>query len=263
MDNGFRLITLLELKNMLPELIPKSAEINEDTVLWKYLDISKFISLLSKESIWLARVDTFKDKHEGMFPAEMKQILDKIYADFEKEGKSKEGPIQNTSDFQRHLIKNAYINCWHQNLDENMVMWEIYGKTENSIAIRSTVGDLTDSVSRKDLKKYKYNFAFEPVIYKKLEDIPGKLTYQSPFFIKRPHFQFEREVRFFLSTYSSAKPTTETPVGIGISINLEQVIKDIYVHPDASNWFLEAVQSLLNKYGVSAKVKRGLYGNKF
>jgi len=248
---------------MFPELIAKSVEVNEETVLWKYLDISKFISLLSKESLWLARVDTFKDKHEGIFPLEMKQILDKIYKDFEKEDKTKDGSIQNTSDFQHHLIKNAYINCWHQNLDENMVMWEIYGKTENSIAIRSTVGDLTDSVSRNDLKEYRSNIAFEPVIYEKLENIPGKLTYQSPFFIKRPHFKFEREVRLFLSTYSTSNPIVDTPIGIEISVNLETLIKDIYVHPDASNWFFEAVQSLIDKFEISVQVKRGLYGNQF
>ncbi|HDY84950.1 MAG TPA: hypothetical protein ENH74_04620, partial [Methylophaga sp.] len=161
---------------MFPELIAKSAEIDEGTVLWKYLDLSKFISLLSKKSLWLARVDTFKDKHEGMFPLEMKQTLDKIYKEFEKEENTKDGPIQNTTDFQQHLIKNAYINCWHQNLDENMVMWEIYGKTENSVAIQTTVKDLAESVSKKDLKKYKYKVAFEPVIYKKLEDILGQLT---------------------------------------------------------------------------------------
>jgi hypothetical protein len=246
---------------MFPELIAKSAEIDESTVLWKYLDLSKFISLLSKKSLWLARVDTFKDKHEGMFPLEMKRALDKIYKDFEKEENTKDGPIQNTTDFQQHLIKNAYINCWHQNLDENMVMWEIYGKTENSVAIQTTVKDLTESVSKKDLKKYKYKVAFEPVIYEKLEDIPGQLTYESPFFIKRPHFKFEKEVRLFLSTYSTMNPTVDTPIGIGMSVNLNTIINDIYVHPDASSWFFDVVQALVDKFELSIPVKKGLYGN--
>lgn len=248
---------------MNPELITKSIEINDDTVIWKYLDISKFISLISKKSLWLARVDTFKDEHEGVFPIEMKQTLNKIYEEFEKNGKTKDGPIKNTSDFQQYLIKNAYINCWHLNLDENMVMWEIYGKTENSIAIRTTVKDLKDSLSKKDLKKFKHNIAFEPVIYEKPDNVPGRLTYQSPFFIKRPHFHFEKEVRLFLSTYSTKRPTIDTLVGHEISINLKTIIKDIYIHPDATDWFFEAVQALVDKFELSISVKKGLYGNKF
>ena len=246
------------------ELEPKCLDINNDTVIWKYLYVSKFISLISKKSLWLARADTFKDKHEGMFPSEMKQILDTIYKEFESKGETKkDSPIKDASDFQQYLIKNAYIDCWHQNLTENMVMWEIYGQTENSIAIQTTVKELIDSLKEEDIKKHKYKFSLEPITYKKPEDVPGKLTYETPFFIKRPHFSFEKEVRLFLSTYSFLNPYINTPIGHEISIDLNIIINEVYIHPDADEWFLEAIQALVDQFKLSIIVKRGLCGNKF
>ncbi len=245
------------------KIVIESLEITDDTVIWKYLNISKFISLISKKSLWLARADTLKDKYEGMFPPEMRQILDTIYQEFETKDETKDSPIKDASDFQQYLIKNAYIDCWHQNLTENMVMWEIYGQTENSIAIKTTVKELIDSLKREDIKKHKYKFAFEPVTYKKPEDVQGKLTYETPFLIKRPHFSFEKEVRLFLSTYSFLNPNINTPIGHEISIDLSTIIKEIYIHPDADEWFLEAVQALVDQFKLSVIVKRGLCGNKF
>jgi hypothetical protein len=48
-----------------------------------------------------------------------------------------------------------------------------------------------------------------------------------------------------------------------MSIDLNIIIQDIYVHPDAAQWFLEAVQALVDQFRLSVTVKRGLYGNKF
>lgn len=43
--------------------------------LWRYMDLTKLISLLDKKAIWLARADTFADKQEGFFPDEMQARL--------------------------------------------------------------------------------------------------------------------------------------------------------------------------------------------
>jgi len=58
---------------------------DEETVLWKYMDLSKFLSLLSQKSLWLARADTFKEQHEGKFHLEMEQTLNQFYAKHKKE----------------------------------------------------------------------------------------------------------------------------------------------------------------------------------
>ena len=42
--------------------------LDDDLRLWRYIDLAKLISLFEKKAIWLARADTFRDKHEGRFP---------------------------------------------------------------------------------------------------------------------------------------------------------------------------------------------------
>jgi hypothetical protein len=48
--------------------------LHESLRLWRYMDLAKLISLLEKKAIWLARVDTLRDKHEGRFPDEMRVL---------------------------------------------------------------------------------------------------------------------------------------------------------------------------------------------
>ena len=41
-----------------------------------------------------------------------------------------------------------------------------------------------------------------------------------------------------------------------IPVNLDTLIDEIYVHPDADDWFFEAVTDLTAKYGLNKKVKK-------
>lgn len=121
-------------------------ELDNHEKLWRYMDLSKFISLIEKKAIWLARADTFRDKHEGRFPDEMKSTTEKekAYQSFEVDARSL---VKDADDFLDYLQKNTFVSCWHKNFDENMVMWEIYGRDTNAVAIQTTVERLKESVA--------------------------------------------------------------------------------------------------------------------
>ena len=122
----------------------KVRNLNNETVLWRYMDLSKFVSLLSKKSLWLARADTFKDQSEGKFHFEMRETLKEAYKKFIFH---KDDMVEDENDFQNFLIKNAYISCWHKNDHENMAMWEIYSQSTEAVAIKTTVQDLVSSIN--------------------------------------------------------------------------------------------------------------------
>ena len=229
-----------------------------DTKLWRYMDLAKFVSLLDKKTLWLARSDTFRDQSEGRFPSEMRAAIEKAYESFDSEGDS---PIKTADDFQVYLCRNAYISCWHKNVDENMVMWELYGRDCNSVAVQTTVEKLEDNICSIDSDGLEFHL--KNVQYSRAEDVKGKLNYSAPFFIKRPHYSFEKEARILLSTYSSISPKKETPRGFEVKLDVSNSIEKILVHPDSDEWFIEVVKSISKKYGISATVERGLCGNKF
>jgi hypothetical protein len=175
-------------------------ELEESQKLWRYMDLSKFISLLEKSALWLARADTFRDKHEGRFPDDMRIIIEKAYKDF---GPDSDSVVKHADDFQDYLQKNTFISCWHKNFDENMVMWEIYGRDNNALAIQTTVERMRVSVDPASLRGH--SLILKHVSYQRPEEIPSILPYEECFFMKRPHFSFEEEVRISLDTYSSTR----------------------------------------------------------
>lgn len=230
----------------------------DDQLLWRYMDLSKFISMLEKQAIWLARADRVKDKHEGRFPDEMKRVMEKFYKNPSPDDKS---PITTVDDFYDRLIKNTFISCWHKNFDENMVMWEVYGKVNNSIAIQTTVCELKKCMIRSKLQGH--SFILKNVEYKQSNETSGELPYEDCFFIKRPHFEFEKEVRISLDTYAPLAEAKKTAIGQSLFINTNDLIKKILIHPDSEDWFLDAVNSIAKKYDIKVPIFRGSYGNNY
>jgi len=230
-------------------------DLEDSQKLWRYMDLSKFISLIDKNALWLARADTFRDKHEGRFPDDMRKTIEQAYETFEDNDSSE---VKDADDFQDYLRKNTYISCWHKNFDENMVMWEIYGRDTNALAIQTTVERMKESIDPSSLLGH--SLLLKNVSYKRSDEISGVLHYEECFFIKRPHFSFEDEVRISLDTYTRANPTKRTPYGYHLPVFIIGLIDKILIYPDSPNWFADVVNSIITKYEVHVTVERGQYG---
>lgn len=229
--------------------------LDEGQKVWRYMDVPKFISMLEHNALWLARADTFRDRHEGRFPDEMRKLMEKAYEGF---GKDDPSPVKDADDFQDYLLKNTFISCWHENLDENMVMWEIYGRDNNTVAVQTTIGHMKRSIDASCITGH--SLLLKKVIYQKAEEVSGVLLYEECFFRKRPHFAFEKEVRISLDTYSRFNPSKNTPYGYKLQVQINSLIVSVLVHPDSPEWFIDVVNSIAAKYGVHAPVTRGSYG---
>lgn len=245
-----KLMSILNLK--------VNVNLNDDQKLWRYMDLSKLVSMLDKQEIWLAKTDTVKDKHEGRIPDEIKERLSTAYKEFSDNDKS---PVRDEEDFEDYLRKNTFISCWHKNTDENMVMWEIYARDINTVAIQTTVGRIKRSVLNDQLRGH--SLILQNIAYQQSDEVRGELLYEQYFFRKRRHFEFEKEVRISLDTYSTKNPTKNTPSGYELKTNINELIENILVHPDSEDWFLDAVSSVVKKYSINTSVLRGSYGNKY
>ena len=230
--------------------------LSEDLKLWRYMDLARLVSLLDAKAIWLARADTFRDKHEGRFPDEMRTLAEKAYEGFSADDLSL---VRNAADFEDFLRKNTFISCWHKNIDENMAMWEIYGRDMNAVAVQTTVGRIKCGTDSSKLQGH--SLLLKPVLYQSTEEVSGVLPYEHCFFRKRPHFSFEQEVRISLDTYSPKNPTKDTPHGHQLPCSVKTLIESIYVHPDSANWFLNVVKSIAEHYYVDVDVTGGRFGN--
>lgn len=95
----------------------------------------------------------------------------------------------------------------------------------------------------------------------------------SPFFHKRTQFEFEREARIVvwgqliaanrsngfqpLTRRSKLRPEFElSDMGVYQSVDIEELVEEIYVSPHSPRWFGRLVEDLGCSYGLNRTVKR-------
>lgn len=233
---------------------------NPTDKLWRYMDLGKFIHLISTGKLYFASADSFEDPFEGAKGiVERKEEWDSFYLDFLREAirtvpdakKEKLEPEHIEKESQRLLTelnqsgdgqrKHTFISCWHCNPYESEAMWKLYSvNTQNAVAIQTTAAHLYEALDRNprvEIGKVKYiDFS------KRFASINGAYWY------KRKSFEHEREVRAITVDYST--PTR----GLNIPINIKTLIDGIYISPYAPKWFEEVVNSIAEKYEILAPV---------
>lgn len=231
---------------------------DEEVKIWRYMDFTKFISLLDSEELYFARADTFEDKFEGSHPLKnIEQRGSFPGADFIRksvvDGHLLIESMSNVkSHFSRQILKELYVNCWHMNSNESVAMWKLYVKSDEGIAIQSKFSKLKNSLI--DEKYGVHIGTIKYLDYAKEGFEEGNLL--NPFVHKRKSFEHERELRaaVYFPVRFIEPPEEEQPNGLKIKIDINKLIENIYVSPDSQPWFSDLVKQAIIKYGYNFKV---------
>jgi hypothetical protein len=210
-----------------------------DTIVWKYLDLSKFLDLLLSRKLFMSRSDKFEDQYEGTFSEPTYEEIKKLAV--------------NNPEFLNYYKthrEKVSISSWHINEYESFAMWQIFTQNSEGLAIQSTIGRLQKALEpEKNLKQYIGQVNY--IDYKK-EYIPFDDLF-FPFLFKRKSFQYEREVRII-------SDTSETKIhindGIKINVDISQLIDKIYIHPKSENWYKNLVIELVSKLGFDIEIEK-------
>ena len=223
---------------------------NENSKVWRYMDFTKFISLLDKRELWFSRVSELDDPFEGTL-SKMSLYLDPVVP-----GQSEEydRAVDIFRETKKQWRKWIVVNCWHLNKDESAAMWKLYIKGDCGIAIQSTFDRLSRSfegysdesvylgqVRNEDYDIVKMSVNFPPLV----------CTY------KRKSFQHEQELRALIIELEKGGDLDSEPPfkGLSIPVDLEVLIERIYVAPQLGEWAHELVKSMMLKYGLNKKVE--------
>lgn len=189
---------------------------DENKKLWRYLSLSKFISLLQTKSLFLTNLDQLirGDPFEGALPNSHfvhrnwkniddlpQEIRGKLNNYLRKEDYGNELlGFQNLLKLRNDRIKNTlvsrksyFINCWHINTIESFAMWEIYSDKNEGIAIKTSERKLQESLrnEKKDIQGGKVSYGdFEDHNFK-IDEMSGF----SPILNKRSSYSYENEYR--------------------------------------------------------------------
>lgn len=247
---------------------PPEHAVGSDTVIWRYMDLAKFISMLST-GLWFTRAADFRDDpHEGFCEAAHREFPVDEYGPGPLQLKgpasiSFERMIAEASYTNAEICRNArdhlYVNSWCL-ANESMAMWQIYGSLAYGVAVTSTVGQLQRAlkIEPSDRQqflfgkvKYHDDLAASPEIRRDFSD--GAIPFGSKFFgqvltlglHKRSCYRHEDEWRAVI--YQDFKPAV---CGVQVPVDLEQMISAVYVAPRAEEFFVEVMTSVMDKFAL-------------
>ena len=207
--------------------------------IWRYLDFTKFISLLETKSLFFVSVNHLNDPFEGSLSALNKALRPSLF-----EKKFFEKQIN-----RAEMRTRVAVNCWHINTYESAAMWKLYTKTNEAVCIQSTYKLLREALpSLFRISKVRYvdfNSDWVP------ESHP-----LAPFVFKRKSFEHEQELRALIDIEEADErlynflglETAE--FGLYKRISVQKLIENIFVAPESPDWFLTLVERACRTYNL-------------
>lgn len=252
--------------------------VEDDQVIWRYTTIPQFLNSLRKaesdgySTLNFTRTSWFDDEDdfEGTVPkkniennrenlekfdipdSDVDEHMLKMYGDQlpNVEDSGQEGAMER----MRELV---YLSCWIAKKRESNPMWHAYSTRKTGIAIKSTVGDLVNS-----LVDYSERVFYGKIKYLDFEESHIPLSPIQHFFLKRPEFDDEQEFRLALSFKDT--PAMQFPTRAGemasppdkerrdIKIDLDSLASEIFVHPHSPEYVKPMVEDMLSKYNIGS-----------
>ena len=245
-----------------------------DTVLWRYMDFTKFVSILENEALFFPRADKLGDPYEGFLP---KRVLRTLKNSFANQADPRLNIFWNITQVFKTVSAFTLVSCWHEGADESAAMWKCYAETNNGIAIKTTFESLCESftcepdvfIGRVSYIDYE---APEPVgVFDeqdplwRLADEVHPLRIRSQMFKKRRAFSYEKEVRalsplplqgLFSGGMTAGIPEPACGTGMHLDIKLAHLAHEFVVSPFATDFFFDLVSALMDRYQVEVAVRR-------
>ena len=230
-----------------------------DNQIVKYLDLTKFISLLQRKALFFCRLDKLEDRFEGTAPKAnipsrkewYRRVPTRDYTEDEIDAE-----VREYIEFEKKLKSLHCINCWNRNDSESAALWKIYSGLNNGIMIMSSVQKLDKSLKAASQTIYCSEIKYH---YYDQEPIPEGNTFY-PIIHKQKAYNYEEELRLIHMVSQQGWvhdwSKEEVEEGVYIQANLDELITEIVISPHAPNWFFKMVEGLTEVYGLDKPVRK-------
>lgn len=210
--------------------------------LWRYMDLWKFLDLLNSKQIYFPNFESLGDQHEGRIPESIFLLM--------QENEKKKGTPQHAENYKNMVeqLRPKTFNCsWISSKTESFAMWKMYAKEKLGVAIKTDFTSLMKSFSRAEEDIYIGEVSYYDNEHPYYET--GNTFYS--FLVKHNYYTFESEVRCIFE----AKPTDPPSTGRAINVDLNSLIKEIYISPFAyDKGFVDIIEFLKQKNKLDFKV---------
>lgn len=256
---------------------PHNSTLNDDTVLWRYMNVSQFLNLLTTASIWLSRADVLQksDPFEGRVPiaqrnaerayyhhinwADVRDIHGSLYF---TQTQRAQRQIEMSEQMAENQKFHTYINCWNIEPVENAAMWKVYGKEHNAVAIKTTLGRLRSALGNN--KDYKIEAGKISYIDFSSDALERPTSQFEKFFTKSEFYRSEGEFRLLFHDWGEecslftnsekfiAEPNVEEldemAPGLNVPVDIKELIQSLVIGPDSDPWLLESLNTIAEPF---------------
>jgi hypothetical protein len=252
-------------------------ELDPDTVIWRYLTLKKFVSLIELGAVWFAKLGIFEDAEEGMTPELTRQHIKSRHRDMElwfpdEERRSQVRRfLEDNERYGRDLI---VASCWFIGEHESKDMWAEYATDSEGVVIKSTAGALMRSL----VQSLKEKWWIGKVSYVDLSTHDGMNAHEGHqahlrAFLKGMKYSHENELR--VATMNFVAPGCLNPdgspqsekqrkgfidasngPGIYVQANLSTLINEVRTAPGASDSHRAKIKLLMTTAGLQIPLGR-------
>jgi hypothetical protein len=217
-------------------------ERTKDKPLWRYIEFWKFLDLLETSELYFPAVSHLGDQHEGRIPEKVYKMM----LDYDERMGRKNDFAQNYKGFvENNLRENTLVSSWNATENESFAMWKMYAKEKLGIAIKTNIEGLQNCFNKTERNIYIGEVNYYNDNAPKYET--GNMYYS--LMVKHHYYEFESEVRCITSLNKKKGHTHR------IEVDLNELIKEIYISPFASKTgLISIIEFLKEKYGLNFKI---------
>ena len=240
-------------------------------IIWRYMDLEKFESTLREGSLFFCRSDKFSDPFEGTIPkkeVDYRVKAQKQVAIFFERKITHDEAVEKSKQIGRlhQRFRRAYIvNCWHMNDGESDAMWRLYLKTNEGVAIQTTVEGLYKSFEDFDeqvfISKVRYLDYERDIWFDRTEYPLTSYNLFTPIIHKRKAFAHESELRIFQQIENAVNndeywKNEPNYMGRLVPCNIKLLIDKIILPPTSDDSVKRKVEKMLKKYGFKVGIEK-------
>jgi len=151
------------------------------------------------------------------------------------------------------------VNSWYLSDIESAALWRLFPKSDEGIAIRSTIEKLGDSIASGSSEYAVWTgsvtYGHEKVRERK-SDTPKSYSGDDAVFTKRACFEHEKELRLVIYTHDLEKPIVCDQNGLKLPVGIGSLISEVVISPEAPSWIKDLVERILKRYDFSFGVRQ-------
>lgn len=209
---------------------------------WRYLTFARFVWLLQKKKLWLSRSDLLGDPWEITLTGNQFEHVIRRHppTTLPLPKVMPETAMERSQRIIKLWRRQTFVNCWSVSEHESHALWRIYCRTNEGVAIQTTLTRLRESVGLLPLYRVTYEIPGSRMQTPTLPDLVSK---------KRPMFAYEQEVRIVqVNEGKHDADSDDVPLGTTIDWDPAKHIESIRVHPEADYSFMETVITTVGYY---------------